>query len=488
MAKPVIDMRGTFLDIIKVLIEKRTIKAVQITKIYEKRNPGKPAKQPSKIMAELKKHIGYDDCFITLGARRGAYYEVPRGFETWKFEVALRTLPNNSDPEQKTKPLPPVDNFVDKFEDPVEETQNNDETKTQKPVKVTEKDKKATIVFLHKAKNLICDSGTTALTDRALFLATKKPESNLDLDKHLFIIRTIGKKEGVNILYEKNNGCIIENLKKDEVEDIIENILQNISTKTVDGQRWKQQAETFIKYFNPLTLEDCKAREVTALPKPTVAVKETVEKTVEEEAAPRVEEVNILPQPVKEVEVRIQKEFLCFAKEDYAKIINSLADENSIEGMIEKTGLPENVVIAIMQCLVSEGILSETYHNLANDNEVAFEKLIELQNKFKVEKKIRKRNMTVITRMSTRIIEKYISSEMKKSIVQLGQLNNGLYIYNIVINIEDEQDLAAIDRLLLKQECDCGETITIPVELQELFKDQKNYFFNFFNEREVAMV
>ena len=206
MAKPVIDMRGTFLDIIKVLIEKRTIKPVQITKIYEKRNPGKPAKQSSKIMAELKKHIGYDDCFITLGARRGAYYEVPRGFETWKFEVALRTLPNNSDPEQKTKVLPPVDNFVDKFEEPVEETQNNNETeKIQKPVKVTEKDKKATIVFLHKAKNLICDSGTTALSDRALFLATKKPESNLDLDKHLFIIRTIGKKENVNILYEKNN-------------------------------------------------------------------------------------------------------------------------------------------------------------------------------------------------------------------------------------------------------------------------------------------
>ena len=203
MAKPVIDMRGTFLDIIKVLIEKRTIKPVQITKIYEKRNPGKPAKQSSKIMAELKKHIGYDDCFITLGARRGAYYEVPRGFETWKFEVALRTLPNNSDPEQKTKVLPPVDNFVDKFEEPVEETQNNNETeKIQKPVKVPEKDKKATIVFLHKAKNLICDSGTTALSDRALFLATKKPESNLDLDKHLFIIRTIGKKEGVNSAYD----------------------------------------------------------------------------------------------------------------------------------------------------------------------------------------------------------------------------------------------------------------------------------------------
>jgi hypothetical protein len=77
---------------------------------------------------------------------------------------------------------------------------------------------------------------------------------------------------------------------------------------------------------------------------------------------------------------------------------------------------------------------------------------------------------------------------MKKSITQLGQLNNGLYIYNIVINIEDEQDLAAIDRLLLKQECDCGETITIPVELQEMFKDQRNYFFDFFKEREVAMV
>jgi hypothetical protein len=487
MAKPVVDMKGTFMDIIKVLIEKRTIKPSQVTKIYEKRNPGKPAKTAAKIMVELKKHIGYDDCFITQGERRGTYYEVPRGFETWKFEVALRTLPNNADPEQKTKPLPPVDNFVDKFEDPVEETQKETE-KIQKPVKVTEKDKKATIVFLHKAKNLICDSGTTALTDRALFLATKKPESNLDLDKHLFIIRTIGKKEGVNILYEKNNGCIIENLVRDEVEDIIENILQNISTETIDGQRWKQQAETFIKYFNPLTLEDCKPREITALPKPTtVAVEETVE-TVEEKEAPRVEEINILPQPAKEVEVRIQREFLCFAKEDYAKVINALADENSIEGMMEKTGLPENVIIAIMQCLVSESILDETYHNLASENEVAFEKLVELQNKFKVEKKIRKRNMTVITRMSTRIIEKYISSEMKKSITQLGQLNNGLYIYNIVINIEDEQDLAAIDRLLLKQECDCGETITIPVELQEMFKDQKNYFFDFFKEREVAMM
>ena len=488
MAKPVIDMRGTFLDIIKVLIEKRTIKPVQITKIYEKRNPGKPAKQSSKIMAELKKHIGYDDCFITLGARRGAYYEVPRGFETWKFEVALRTLPNNSDPEQKTKVLPPVDNFVDKFEDPVEETQNNEETKTPKPVKVTEKDKKATIVFLHKAKNLICDSGTTALTDRALFLATKKPESNLDLDKHLFIIRTIGKKENVNILYEKNNGCIIENLKKDEVEGIIENILQNISTLTVDGQRWKQQAETFMKYFNPLTLEDCKPREVTTLPKPTVAVEETVEQPVMEKASPCVEEVNILPQPVKEVEVRIQKEFLCFAKEDYAKVINALADENSIEGMIEKTGLPENVIVAIMQCLVSESILDEAYRNLANDNEVAFEKLVELQNKFKVEKKIRRRNMTVITRMSTRIIEKYISSEMKKSITQLGQLNNGLYVYNIIVNIEDTLDIASIDRLLLKQEMDCGESITLPVELHEMFKDQRNYFFDFFKERETMTV
>lgn len=486
MAKPVVDMKGTFMDIIKVLIEKRTIKPSQVTKIYEKRNPGKPAKVAAKIMAELKKHIGYDDCFITQGERRGTYYEVPRGFETWKFEVALRTLPNNADPEVKTKKLPPVDNFVDKFEDPVEEIQKETE-KIQKPVKVTEKDKKATIVFLHKAKNLICDSGTTALTDRALFLATKKPESNLDLDKHLFIIRTIGKKEGVNILYEKNNGCIIENLMRNEVEDIIENILQNISTKTIDGQRWKQQAETFIKYFNPLTIEDCKPREVTTLPKPTSTVEET-EEPVMEDAAPRVEEINILPQPVKEVEVRIQREFLCFAKEDYAKVINALADENSIKGMIQKTGLPENVVIATMQCLVSENILSETYHNLASDNEAAFEKLVELQNKFRVEKKIRKRNMTVITRMSTRIIEKYISSEMKKSIVQLGQLNNGLYIYNIVINIEDEQDLAAIDRLLLKQECDCGETITIPVELQEMFKDQKNYFFNFFNEREVAMV
>ena len=488
MAKPVIDMRGTFLDIIKVLIEKRTIKPVQITKIYEKRNRGKPAKQSSKIMAELKKHIGYDDCFITLGARRGAYYEVPRGFETWKFEVALRTLPNNADPEQKTKVLPPVDNFVDKFEEnPVEETQNNNETeKIQKPVKVTEKDKKATIVFLHKAKNLICDSGTTALSDRALYLATKKPESNLDLDKHLFIIRTIGKKEGVNILYEKNNGCIIENLKKDEVENIIENILQNISTKTVDGQRWKQQAETFIKYFNPLTLEDCKPREITTLPKPKVAVEETAEPVKEE--APRVEEVNILPQPAKEVEVRIQREFLCFAKEDYSKVINALGDENSIEGMMEKTGLPENVIIAIMQCLVSESILDEAYHNLANDNEVAFEKLVELQNKFKVEKKIRRRNMTVITRMSTRIIEKYISSEMKKSIVQLGQLNYGLYIYTIIVNIQDALDIASIDRLLLKQEMDCGESITLPVELHEMFKDQRNYFFDFFKEREVAMV
>jgi hypothetical protein len=484
MGKPVVDMKGTFMDIIKVLIEKREIKPSQVTKIYEKRNPGKPAKVAAKIMAELKKHIGYDDCFITQGERRGTYYEVPRGFETWKFEVALRTLPNNADPEVKTKKLPPVDNFVDKFEDPVEETQ--EETKTQKPVKVTEKDKKATIVFLHKAKNLICDSGTTALSDRALYLATKKPESNLDLDKHLFIIRTIGKKEGVNILYEKNNGCIIENLKKDEVGSIIENILQNISTKTVDGQRWKQQAETFIKYFNPLTLEDCKPREVTTLPKPTVVVEETA-KPVKEEA-PRVEEVNILPQPAKEVEVRIQREFLCFAKEDYAKVINALADENSIEGMIQKTGLPENVIIATMQCLVSENILSETYHNLANENEVAFEKLVELQNKFKVEKKIRKRNMTVITRMSTRIIEKYISSEMKKSIVQLGQLNNGLYIYNIIVNIEDALDIASIDRLLLKQEMDCGESITLPVELHEMFKDQKNYFFDFFKEREVAVV
>lgn len=331
MAKPVVDMKGTFMDIIKVLIEKREIKPNQVTKIYEKRNPGKPAKVAAKIMAELKKHIGYDDCFITQGERRGTYYEVPRGFETWKFEVALRTLPNNADPEVKTKKLPPVDNFVDKFEEPVEETQT-EETKTQKPVKVTEKDKKATIVFLHKAKNLICDSGTTALTDRALFLATKKPESNLDLDKHLFIIRTIGEKKDVNILYEKNNGCIIENLKKDEVEDIIQKILKNISTLTVDGQRWKQQAETFIKYFNPLTLEDCKPREVTALPKPTSTVEET-EEPVMEEAAPRVEEVNILPQPAKEVEVRIQREFLCFAKEDYAKVINALADENSIEGM-----------------------------------------------------------------------------------------------------------------------------------------------------------
>jgi hypothetical protein len=140
-----------------------------------------------------------------------------------------------------------------------------------------------------------------------------------------------------------------------------------------------------------------------------------------------------------------------------------------------------------MQCLVSEGILSETYHNLASDNEVAFEKLVELQNKFKVEKKIRKRNMTVITRMSTRIIEKYISSEMKKSIVQLGQLNNGLYVYNCVVDIDSEQDLAAIVKLLLKQECDCGETITIPTELQRMFNDQKNYFFSFFNEREVMI-
>lgn len=486
MAKPVVDMKGTFMDIIKVLIEKREIKPSQVTKIYEKRNPGKPAKVAAKIMAELKKHIGYDDCFITQGERRGTYYEVPRGFETWKFEVALRTLPNNADPEVKTKKLPPVDNFVDKFEDPVEETQKETE-KIQKPVKVTEKDKKATIVFLHKAKNLICDSGTTALSDRALFLATKKPESNLDLDKHLFIIRTIGEKKDVNILYEKNNGCIIENLKKDEVEEVIQKILENISTLTVDGQRWKQQAETFIKYFNPLTLEDCKPREVTVLPKPTVAVEETVE-PVMEETAPRVEEINILPQPAKEVEVRIQREFLCFAKEDYAKVINALADENSIEGMIEKTGLPENVIVAIMQCLVSESILDETYRNLANDNEVAFEKLVELQNKFKVEKKIRRRNMTVITRMSTRIIEKYISSEMKKNIVQLGQLNNGLYIYNVIVNIEDEQDLAAIDRLLLKQECDCGETITIPIELQEMFKDQRNYFFDFFKERETMTV
>ena len=484
MGKPVVDMKGTFMDIIKVLIEKREIKPSQVTKIYEKRNPGKPAKVAAKIMAELKKHIGYDDCFITQGERRGTYYEVPRGFETWKFEVALRTLPNNSDPEVKTKKLPPVDNFVDKFEDPVEETQ--EETKTQKPVKVTEKDKKATIVFLHKAKNLICDSGTTALTDRALFLATKKPESNLDLDKHLFIIRTIGEKKDVNILYEKNNGCIIENLKKDEVEDIIQKILKNISTLTVDGQRWKQQAETFIKYFNPLTLEDCKPREITTLPKPTAADEKTAEPVKEE--APRVEEINILPQPAKEVEVRIQREFLCFAKEDYAKVINALVEKNSIEGMMEKTGLPENSVIAIMQYLVSEGILNETYHNLANEDETAFEKLVELQDKFKVEKKIRRRNMTVITRMSTRIIEKYISDNMKKCIAQLGQLNNGLYIYNIIVNIEDALDIASIDRLLLKQEMDCGESITLPVELQEMFKDQKNYFFDFFKEREVAVM
>ena len=218
-----------------------------------------------------------------------------------------------------------------------------------------------------------------------------------------------------------------------------------------------------------------------------VAVEKTAEPEPVKEEAPRVEEVNILPQPAKEVEVRIQREFLCFAKEDYAKVINALADENSIEGMMEKTGLPENVIVAIMQCLVSEGILSETYHNLASDNEVAFEKLVELQNKFKVEKKIRKRNMTVITRMSTRIIEKYISSEMKKSITQLGQLNNGLYIYNIIVNIEDALDIASIDRLLLKQEMDCGESITLPVELHEMFKDQKNYFFDFFKEREVAM-
>ena len=77
---------------------------------------------------------------------------------------------------------------------------------------------------------------------------------------------------------------------------------------------------------------------------------------------------------------------------------------------------------------------------------------------------------------------------MKKSITQLGQLNNGLYIYNIVINIEDALDIASIDRLLLKQEMDCGESITLPVELHEMFKDQKNYFFDFFKEREVAVV
>jgi hypothetical protein len=482
MAKPTIDMKGTFMDIIKVLIEKRTIKPSQVTKIYEKRNPGKPAKVAAKIMAELKKHIGYDDCFITQGERRGTYYEVPRGFETWKFEVALRTLPNNSDPEVKTKKLPPVDNFVDKFEEPVEETQT-EETKTQKPVKVTEKDKKATIVFLHKAKNLICDSGTTALTDRALFLAAKKPESNLDLDKHLYIIRMLGKKENVNILYEKNNGCIIENLKKDEVESTIENILQSISTETIDGQRWKQQAEIFIKMFNPLTLEDCKPREVTKLPVPEKPV------TEEEKVNSFVEETVILPEPVKEeMEVRIQKEFFVFAKEDYAKVIFSIEENNTIEGMVEKTGLPENTIIAAMQCLVNEGILNDQYHNLVSDNnEAAFERLMQLQSEYKVKKEIRNRNMTVITRMNTRVIEKYISEGMKKSIVQLGQLNNGLYVYNTVVNIDSEQDLAAIVKLLLKQECDCGETITIPTELQRMFNDQKNYFFSFFNEREVMI-
>ena len=480
MAKPTIDMKGTFMDIIKVLIEKRTIKPSQVNKIYEKRNPGKPVKVASKIMAELKKHIGYDDCFITQGERRGTYYEVPRGFETWKFEVALRTLPNNADPEVKTKKLPPVDNFVDKFEDPVEETQKETE-KTQKPVKVTEKDKKATIVFLHKAKNLICDSGTTALSDRALFLATKKPESNMDLDKHLYIIRTIGEKMDANILYEKDNGCIIENLMRNEVEDIIQKILKNISTSTVDGQRWKQQAEIFIKMFNPLTLEDCKPREVTKLPVPEKPV-------TEEKVNSFVEETVILPEPVKETEVRIQKEFFVFTKEDYSKVIFSIEENNTVEGMVNKTGLPENTVIAAMQCLINEGILNDQYHNLvADNNEAAFERLTQLQSEYKVKREIRNRNMTVITRMSTRVIEKYISEKMKKNIVQLGQLNNGLYVYNTVVNIDNEQDLTAIVKLLLKQECDCGETITIPTELHEMFNDQKNYFFNFFNERE-AMI
>ena len=69
---------------------------------------------------------------------------------------------------------------------------------------------------------------------------------------------------------------------------------------------------------------------------------------------------------------------------------------------------------------------------------------------------------------------------MKKTKTQLGQLNNGLYIYNVIVDIDDDKDIESIGIVWARQEPNEGEQMVLPEELMEVFQhDQKAFFIDF---------
>lgn len=417
----------------------------------------------------------YPDIIEKCGEGRSTFYRIPnkRKSESWMFEVALKQLSatNASDPEDKIKDLPPVDNFVDKFE--TEKEKFCRETKTEKinprvipylegKLKVTERDKQRAAIFLHLVKNLLQENGETFLNDNQYHLATlPRSGSSKDIDKHLFIWQKYGKLKKIDALVEKDKGCLLVGITKESAEKAIQRIVDKIKDSTPDGKRWKDHAIILIKQLNPLGKTDSLVTE-----EQTIQLPEQLEKVVEK--------------------IKIQKEIIPLEKEDISKVIFNLEDsENSIESICNKTGLSENKVKVVMLYLIDQGILDKNYKNLAYEDDSTFKKLEELQKEYKIEKEIRKRNVTIISRNRSTTLDQYLSDNMKKTRTQLGQLNNGLYVYNTVIDLDDEKDLESIGIILIRQEPNEGEQVVLPEELVKMFQvtDQRKFFIDFIREK-----
>ena len=249
-------------------------------------------------------------------------------------------------------------------------------------------------------------------------------------------------------------------ITKEAAEKAIQRIIDKIKDSTPDGKRWKDHAINLIK-LNPLGKANSLVTE-----EQTIQLPEQLEKVVEK--------------------VKIQKEIIPLEKEDISKVIFNLEDsENSIESICNKTGLSENKVKVVMLYLIDQGILSKDYKNLAYEDDSTFKKLEELQKEYEIKKEIRKRNVTIISRNRSTTLDQYISDNMKKTKTQLGQLNNGLYVYNTVIDLDDEKDLESIGIVLIRQEPNEGEQVVLPEELVKMFQvtDQRKFFVDFIREK-----
>lgn len=304
----------------------------------------------------------------------------------------------------------------------------------------SKKDLKNCAIFLHNIKDLLKPGKILTLNKEEKWKATKG--TSADFFAHLFVCY-IYRFPTADFNVTNDGKVEISHLTKEDCEIIINNILDDL-----EGDPVQSVINTYIKNNRPLTFEE------TIIPVP-----EQLEKVVEK--------------------VKIQKELIPLEKEDISKIIFNLEDsENSIESMCNKTNLPKDKVEAVMLYLVSLGILSESYKNLISENnEDAFNKLMELQKKYEIKKEIRKRNITIISRNRSTTLDQYFSDNMKKTKTQLGQLNNGLYIYNVIVDIDDDKDIESIGIVWARQEPNEGEQMVLPEELMEVFQDDQKAFF-----------